>query len=89
MREPRSPGVPANFMHRLLHSSKHQVIYAAQGGCQTTCQAKTATTVPPMKISPPRPGSAFRIAIVVSLLTGALLMFGSLTYAATHLQVTM
>ena len=42
-----------------------------------------------MKNSPPQSSSAFRIAIAASLLAGMLLMFGSLKYAATHMQVTM
>jgi hypothetical protein len=43
----------------------------------------------PLKNSPSHSGSAFRIAIAVSLLAGTLLMFGSLRFAATHMQVTM
>jgi hypothetical protein len=33
--------------------------------------------------------SSFRFVIAASLLAGTLLMFGSLQYAATHMQVTM
>lgn len=33
--------------------------------------------------------SAFRLAIAASLLAGTLLLFASLKYAATHMQVTM
>jgi hypothetical protein len=42
-----------------------------------------------MKNSPSHSSSAFRIAIAVSLLAGTLLVFGSLRFAATHMQVTM
>ena len=42
-----------------------------------------------MNISPTQAGLAFRLAVAVSLVAGALLMFGSLQYAATHMQVTM
>ena len=62
---------------------------ASQGGCQSIYQAITAKAAPPMKNSPPQSSSAFRIAIAASLLAGTLLMFGSLKYAATHMQVTM
>ncbi len=33
--------------------------------------------------------TAYRLAIAASLLAGAALMFGSLQYAASHMQVTM
>ncbi len=59
------------------------------GGYQVFCHATTAKAVPPMKNSPSHSDSTFRIAIAVSLLAGTLLMFGSLHYAATHMQVTM
>ena len=49
----------------------------------------TAKAVPPLKNSPAQSSSTFRVAIAVSLLAGTLLMFGSLKYAATHMQVTM
>ncbi len=42
-----------------------------------------------MQTSPPRFHSAFRLAVAASLLAGTLLMFGSLRYAAAHMQVTM
>lgn len=42
-----------------------------------------------MQTSPPRLDSAFRLAIAAGLLAGTLLMFGSLHYAANHMQVTM
>jgi hypothetical protein len=42
-----------------------------------------------MKHSPSHLNLAFRLAIAASLLAGTLLMFGSLKYAATHMQVTM
>jgi hypothetical protein len=42
-----------------------------------------------MTHSPPHLDSAFRFAIAASLLAGTLLMFGSLHYAANHMQVTM
>jgi hypothetical protein len=42
-----------------------------------------------MKHSPSRLASAYRLAIAASLLAGTLLMFGSLKFAATHMQVTM
>ncbi len=42
-----------------------------------------------MKTSRSHLDSAFRLAIAASLLAGTLLMFGSLQYAATHMQVTM
>jgi hypothetical protein len=42
-----------------------------------------------MKNSPSQSSSTFRIAIAVGLLAGTLLMFGSLRFAANHMQVTM
>ena len=42
-----------------------------------------------MKHSPSHLNSAYRLAIAASLLAGTLLMFGSLKFAATHMQVTM
>ena len=42
-----------------------------------------------MKHSPSHLDPAFRFAIAASLLAGTLLMFGTLTFAATHMQVTM
>jgi hypothetical protein len=42
-----------------------------------------------MKNSLSQSSSTFRIAVAVSLLAGTLLMFGSLRFAATHMQVTM
>jgi hypothetical protein len=49
----------------------------------------TYQAVPALKNSPSQSRSAFRIAIALSLLAGTLLMFGSLRFAATHMQVTM
>lgn len=42
-----------------------------------------------MKHSRSHLDSAFRLAIAASLLAGTALMFGSLQYAASHMQVTM
>ena len=42
-----------------------------------------------MKNPPPRLDLAYRLAIAAGLLAGTLLMFGSLHYAANHMQVTM
>lgn len=42
-----------------------------------------------MKRSPSHFDTAFRVAIAASLLAGAALMFGSLQYAASQMQVTM
>jgi hypothetical protein len=49
----------------------------------------TSKAVPALKNSTSESSSTFRIAIAVSLLAGTLLMFGSLRFAATHMQVTM
>ncbi len=42
-----------------------------------------------MKNSLSQSRSTFRIAVAVSLLAGTLFMFGSLRFAAAHMQVTM
>ena len=42
-----------------------------------------------MNISPTQAGMAFKLAVAAGLVAGALLMFWSLQYAATHMQVTM
>ena len=42
-----------------------------------------------MKIAPTDVGFTFKLAVAASLVAGAMLMFGSLQYAATHMQVTM
>jgi hypothetical protein len=42
-----------------------------------------------MKHSPSHLNSTFRFAIAAGLLAGTLLMFGTLQYAASHMQVTM
>ena len=75
-------------MQSLLRRSNIQVISLSQG-VTDAIPATTAGAVHLMKHSPSHPGSAFRIAVAVSLLAGALLMFGSLQYAAARMQVTM
>jgi hypothetical protein len=53
------------------------------------CRAIAAKAVPHMKSTKSESNRAFLVAVGTSLLLGALLMFGSLQYAATHMQVTM
>ncbi len=75
-------------MQTLLQRSTFQVLWHSQGDRNFLAMPHGQGGTP-MKHSPSHLNSAYRLAIAASLLAGTLLMFGSLKFAATHMQVTM
>jgi hypothetical protein len=75
-------------MRIVLQCNNCAVLWRSQGDSNLLATPRGKGGIP-MKHSPSHLNLTFRFAIAAGLLAGTLLMFGTLKYAASHMQVTM